>query len=72
MVDKGEGEGEGWTGVGVSRCKLFHLEGMASEVLLYSTGSYNQYPVIDHSGEAYEKEPIAESLCYMVEINATL
>ena len=34
----GEGRGTSW-GVGVSRCKLFHLEWISDEVLLYTTGN---------------------------------
>lgn len=36
---QGGGEGVGWTGVGVSRCKLLHLEWTGSEVLLDGTGT---------------------------------
>ena len=37
---KGGGEsGMDWE-FGVSRCKLFHLEWISNEVLLYSTGNY--------------------------------
>ena len=35
--------------LGVSRCKLFHLEWISSEVLLHSTGSV-QYFGRDHDG----------------------
>ena len=35
---------------GVSRCKLFHLEWISTEVLLYSTGNSSQCLVIDHVG----------------------
>ena len=40
----------GWEGVefGVSRCKLFHLEWIGNEVLLYSAGNSIQSPGIDH------------------------
>ena len=27
-----------------------------NKVLLYSTGNYSQYPVINHTGKEYEKE----------------
>ena len=33
---------------GVSRCKLFHLEWISNEVLLYSTGNYIQQLLIEH------------------------
>ena len=52
--------GGGWerdgVGVGISRCKLLYKEWMNNKVLLYSTGNYIQYPVIDHNGKEYEKE----------------
>ena len=35
---------------GVGRCKLFHLEWISSEVLLYSTGSNIQSFGIEHDG----------------------
>jgi hypothetical protein len=46
-----------------------------NKVLLYSTGSYIQYPVITNIGKAYEKNVymhIAESLCCSVEVTTTL
>ena len=44
--------------IGVSRCKLFYIEWVNKKVLLYSTGNYIQYPVINHSGKEDEKEYI--------------
>ena len=43
---------------GISRCKLLilYIEWINNKVLLYSTGSYIQYPVINHNGKEYEKE----------------
>ena len=38
---------------GVSRCKLFYREWINNKVLLYSTGNYIQYPVINHNGKEY-------------------
>ena len=42
----------------------------------YSTGSYIQYPVINHDGKSYKKECvcvyITESLCCTEEINTTM
>ena len=43
---------------GVNRCKVFHLEWISSEVLLYSTGNYVQSPGIDHDGREYKREYI--------------
>ena len=47
---KGDGAGGGmeWE-VGVSRCKLLCREWINNKILLYSTGNYIQYPVINHS-----------------------
>ena len=52
MVAKGEG-GRGrmhWE-FGISRCKLSYIEWINNKVLLYSTGNYIQYPVVNHSGK---------------------
>ena len=43
---------------GISRCKLLYIEWINNKVLLYSTGNYIQYPVINHNGKEYEKECI--------------
>ena len=45
-------------GVGVSRHKLLYAGWINNKVLLYSTGSYTQYPVINHRGKDCEKECI--------------
>ena len=37
--------------VGVSRCELWYAEWVNSKVLLYSTGNYIQYPVINRNGK---------------------
>ena len=68
---------------GISRFKLLYVEWINNKVLLYSTGNYIQYPMINHDGKEYEKEYIyiyiyiyyiyiPESLCCMAEINTTL
>ena len=41
--------------LGTSRCKLLFREWINSKVLLYSTGNYIQYPVINHHGKEFEK-----------------
>ena len=67
VVAKGE-EGEGgmdWE-FGVSRCKRLYREWINNKVLLYSTGNYIQYPVINHNGKEYEKE-----LCVYVDRKST-
>ena len=59
-----------------SSCKLLYIGCINNKVLLYSTGNYIQYPVINHNGKKYEKgyiyKYISESLCYIAEINTTL
>ena len=57
VVVKGEagGRGLGWE-FGISRCKLVYIEWINNKVLLYSTGNYIQYPVINHNRKEYEKE----------------
>ena len=57
VVAKGEGDGRGLDGeFGISRCKLVYIEWIDNKVLLYSTGNYIQYPMINHNGKEYEKE----------------
>ena len=51
------GGGKDW-GFGVSRCKLFYMGWINNKVLLYNTGNYIQYPVINHNGKEYEIEYI--------------
>ena len=56
MVAKGEGVwGRDWK-YGVNRCKLVHIGWINNKGLLYSTGNYIQYPVINNNGKEYEKE----------------
>ena len=77
VVAKGEGGGRGmdWE-FGISTCKLVYIEWINNKVLLYSTGKFIQYPVINHNGKEYEKECmyicITESLCCTAEIRTTL
>ena len=57
MVAKGEGSGGGMDcEFGISKCKLLYTEWINNKVLLYSTGNYIQYAVINHNGKEYEKE----------------
>ena len=82
-------EGGVWVGkdweLGVSRYKLVYIGWINNKVLLYSTGNYIQYPVINHNGREYEKEYIKrkniyiyiyihiyESFCGTPETNTTL
>jgi len=50
-VAKGVGWGRDELGIGVSRCKLLYIEWINNKILLYSTGNYIQYPVINHNGK---------------------
>ena len=54
VVAKGEGGGGGmeWE-FGVNRCKLLYIEWINNKVLLYSTGNYIKYPMINHNGKEY-------------------
>ena len=66
----GEG-GMEWE-LGVSRCKLLYIEWKNNKVLLYSTGNYIQYPVINHDGKEHKKHIYThthtpESLCCTAE-----
>ena len=51
--------GEGWGGMdwefGISRCKLLYREWINNKVLLYSTGNYIQYLVINYNGKEKKK-----------------
>ena len=69
VVAKEEQEGKDWE-FGISRCKLLYIGWINNKVLLYSTGNYIQYLVINHNGKEYTC--ITESLCYTTEINTTL
>ena len=40
----------------VSRCKLLYIEWINNKVLLFSTGNYIQYSVINPNGKGCEKE----------------
>ena len=52
VVAKGEAGGRGmdWK-LGVGKCKLLHLEWKSNKVLMYSTGNYIEYSVINHNGK---------------------
>ena len=44
--------------VGVSRCQLLYKGWIDNKVLLYSTGNYIQYPMINHNGNEYLKKSV--------------
>ena len=54
---RGVGGGMDWE-FGISKCKLLYIEWVNNQDLLYSTGIYIQYPVINHNGKEYEKEGV--------------
>ena len=54
---EGGGGGMEWE-FGVSGSKLLYIGWINNKDLLYSTGNYIQYPVINHDGKEYEKECI--------------
>ena len=60
MFAKAGGGGGGGRGMdrefGISRCKLVYIEWINNKVLLYSTGNYIQYPVINDNRQENEKE----------------
>ena len=39
----------------INRCKLLYTEWINNKALLYSTGNYIQYPVLNHNGKDDEK-----------------
>ena len=51
------GGGKDWE-FGISRRKLLYIGWINNKALLYSTGNYIQYPVINHNGKEYKKEYI--------------
>ena len=46
---KGEGRRNDWE-FGISICKLLYLGYIDNKILLYTTGNYSQYSVINHNG----------------------
>ena len=74
VKEKGTWKRTDWE-FGISRYRLLYREWI-NKVLLYSTGCYSQYPVINLNGKYTKTMPIficiTESLCSTVEINTTL
>ena len=52
-----QGGGKDWE-CGISRCRLLHIGWINNKVLLYSTGNYIQYLMINHNGKEYEKKNV--------------
>ena len=57
--------GKDWE-FGITRCKLVRIEWINSKILLYSTGNYIQYPLINNIGKEYKKEHICMYICVCV------
>ena len=58
--------------LGFSRCKLLYITWINNNILLYSTGDYTQYPVVNHNRQEYEKEHIYTNHCHTLETLTTL
>ena len=72
VVAKGEvGRGGIDWEFGIGRYKLLYTKWINKKTLLYSTGNYIQYPVINHNGKGYEKIYICVTLL-IPENNTTL
>ena len=52
---QGGGGGMHWE-FGVSKCKLVYTTWINNKILLYSTGNYTQYPVINLNGKYFLKK----------------
>ena len=50
---------------GAGRCKLLCIGWINNKVLLYSTGNYIQYPIINHNGKGYKKGMLKKKNVYM-------
>ena len=55
--EEGRGGGKDWE-LGISRRNLLYIGWINNKVLLYSTGHYIQYLMINQNGNEYEKEYI--------------
>ena len=51
---------------GISRRKLLYIGWIKNKVLLYSTGNYIQYPVVNHNGKEYGNRKEKRSLLLLV------
>ena len=75
MQPKGEGMGEGRTGVWDEQMPTITYRINNNKVLLDSPGNCIQYPVINHNGKEYKKNVyicMTESLCCTADSNTTL
>ena len=61
----------------ISRCEPLYTEWLNNELLLYSTGNYIQYPMINHNGKEYFKNVsiyicVTGSHCCVAKFSTTL
>ena len=67
MVAKLGAVGEGWSGsLQLAGANYYIENGLKNKVLLYGTGNYIQYPVINCNGKKYEEECICMCVCVCV------
>ena len=65
--------GRGDLATGVSRYKLLYIGWINNKVLLYSTGNYIQYLVLNFMEKNMKKNIcITDSLCHIAKINTAL
>ena len=62
-----DGGGIDWE-FGISRCKLLYIGWINNKVLLYSTGNYIQYPVVNHM-YICNKQCVCVCVCVCVYLN---
>ena len=67
----GGGGGKDWE-FGLSRCTLLHKGWVNDKVLLYSTGNYSQWNIMEKNIKKNVYICKTESLCCTAEINTTL
>ena len=51
--------------VGVSRCKILYIEWINNKALLYTTGNYIQYLVINHNGKEFKKDQTSSTVHWL-------
>ena len=61
--DVGSRGGMDWE-LGIGRYKLLYKKWINNKILLYSTGNYIQYPVINYNGKGYEKNIYLSHFAY--------
>ena len=63
-----------WGGIdwefGVSRCKLLYIGWTNNKVLLFNTGNYIKYFVINHNGKEYDKVSVQFSCFSSVQFSS--